>query len=287
MNRRAYQAGFFYPAHKEECIHALKECIPDKSSIPNLDEPVVAGIVPHAGWTFSGPTAGKVYQAIASVEKPDTFILFGAVHVWGVDKASLWKEGKWDSPLGSIEIDQDLAQSLLDAGSAYIEANTSAHLQEHSLEVQIPFIQYLFPEAKIVPIMVPPFPGASQIGEYAANISVRSSKKIVAIGSTDMTHYGSRFHFNPAGNGEQALEWVKKENDKKMIDLISNLEQDKIIQEAMNHHNACGAGAIASTIAFAKARHRKSGKLLEYTTSWDVHPEKKIDTFVGYAGFIF
>ncbi|NUM36013.1 MAG: AmmeMemoRadiSam system protein B [Candidatus Brocadiae bacterium] len=286
MNRRAYQAGFFYPAKKEECHKLLKECIPSSCS-QVFETPVLAGIVPHAGWTFSGPTAGKVYHSISVDGKPDTFVLFGAVHIWGVDKAALWKEGKWESPLGSVEIDYEFCEQLLKSGSSWIEANSNAHIQEHSLEVQIPFIQYLFPNAKIVPVMIPPSVDAVKVGKCVASLLEKSNKNIVVLGSTDMTHYGSRFHFTPAGMGEKALEWVKTQNDHRMIQLISGLEEDKIVEEATKNHNACGAGAIAATVAFAKARQRKSGKLLEYTTSWDVYPERKVDTFVGYAGFIF
>ena len=284
MYRKTAQAGFFYPGGETACREGLQECLASQRQF-DFAQPIVAAVVPHAGWAFSGPTAGKVYQAIDRQGAPETFVIFGAVHVSGVNKAALWKEGQWQTPLGDVTVDAESAKLLLQASHGLVDENPHAHLREHSIEVQIPFIKYLFPNAKIVPVMVPTLDDAVALGEHAARIF--AEKNVIALGSTDMTHYGSRFGFQPVGSGTKALEWVKNNNDQRMLDKMINLAVEEIIAEAMAHHNACGAGAIAATLSFARARQRSSGKLLEYTTSWDVYPERDIDSFVGYAGLVF
>jgi AmmeMemoRadiSam system protein B len=102
-----------------------------------------------------------------------------------------------------------------------------------------------------------------------------------------MTHYGTRFGFCPHGLGKPSLQWVKQENDRKMIELMTGLAEDKVVDEAMENQNACGSGAIAATLAFAKEKGKSKGVLLDYTTSWDVFPEREIDNFVGYSAVVF
>ena len=285
MYRKAIQAGFFYPGDEKDCKEMLEKCVNENQIDFQESESIVAAIVPHAGWVFSGKTAGKVYYSLLKQNlQPETIIIFGAVHVPGVRKAAIWKEGKWGTPIGSVEIDSDLTQKILST-SKFVEENYRVHSNEHSIEVQIPFIRYFFPNSKIVPIMVPPSEDAISVGLDVANCC--EGKKIVALGSTDMTHYGSRLGFTPAGSGKKSLEWVKKENDKRMLDIMLSMEVEKVIEEADSNNNACGSGAISATISFAKKMNKKRGKLLEYTTSWDVYPERDIETFVGYAGVIF
>lgn len=284
MNRKSYVAGSFYPSRREECVSALeKYCSPRGENVSYSG--LVAGIVPHAGWMYSGATAGKVYSALQANGQIDTFVLFGAVHSWGVDKAALWQEGKWETPLGEIVIDEELTSSLLALHLPSLEANPHAHAGEHSLEVQIPFIQHLFPQAKIVPILVPPFSGAIHLGEAVAKI-LPTGKKVVALGSTDMTHYGARFGLTQGGAGPQAVTWVKQ-RDHHMLDLILGLQAEEVIPEARKNQTACGSGAITATLAFARALHKKEGHLLAYTTSLDAFPKDKADTFVAYAGVVF
>ena len=284
MYRKTAQAGFFYSGGENACREELKRCLANQIQF-DLPQSIVAAIVPHAGWAFSGPIAGKVYQAIARQEQPETFLIFGAVHVHGVNKAALWEKGQWQTPLGDVAVDEELARRLLEGCHGLMQGNYDAHFREHSIEVQIPFIKYLFPNSKIVPLMVPSIAEAVEIGEYAATII--ADKNVVVLGSTDMTHYGSRFGFQPAGRGKKSLEWVKNENDKRMLDKIIALAAEEVVAEAMANHNACGAGVVAATLSFARAKQRSTGKLLEYTTSWDVYPERDVDSFVGYAGVIF
>lgn len=284
MNRKPARAGSFYPREAATCKQAVCDCLIDSEPAVQLPEPIVAGVVPHAGWIFSGPTAAKVYQAIAHQRQPRTFILFGAVHVWGVQRASIWSKGTWETPLGAVPVDEDLTGKIIEACRGLVEEKREPHLSEHSIEVQVPFIRHLFPAASIVPIMVSPSEDARRIGELIAPVA---DGDVVALASTDMTHYGSNYDFVPAGRGEQGLRWVKQENDRHMLDLMLQMEADKVVDEAEAHHNACGAGAISAVLAYARCLGRRRGVLLDYTTSYDVYPERRIDSFVGYGGLVF
>jgi hypothetical protein len=284
--RKAFRAGSFYPADEYSCHRQIEECLGNYQ--PPVDpKQLVAGIVPHAGWVFSGPTAAKVFKSVQEKAEPETFLIFGAVHVWGVGrKAAIFEEGEWQTPCGTVEIDEELADAIFDVAGGEVIADTSAHDREHSIEVQIPFIQYLFPDAKILPIMIAPEKQAAELGKKIGNLLKEQEKQVVILGSTDLTHYGPSFGFTPYGIGENALE-AMKENDQRIIDLVTTMHPHDVINEAERHHNACGAGAIAATIAAAKELGASQGYLLEHTTSQDVMPDRPPRDFVGYAGIIF
>lgn len=282
MKRNSLYAGSFYPESKSECEAMFAEF--SQQTVTTKINTICAGIVPHAGWVYSGYTSYLVFNAIKKeMLEPETFVVFGAIHVPGVYKASTWRSGGWKTPFGVIDLDSSVVEQII--ATDLVEVNEDAHINEHSIEVLVPFIQHFFPQAKLVPIMIPVQDSAFQIGKKIADIC--KDKKTVAIASTDLTHYGTRFGFSPKGTGIESLEWVKKENDKRIIDLMLDLEDDKIIKEVRQNNNACGAGAIAATLAFAKEQGKSTGQLLDYTTSWDIYPQGQIDNFVGYSGIVF
>lgn len=284
--RKAFRAGSFYPADARSCHRQIEECL-GQYEPPTLPEKVVAGIVPHAGWMFSGPTAAKVYKSVQQKSSPATFLIFGAVHVWGVGrKAAMFAQGAWQTPCGAIEIDAELAEAVLAEAAGEVAADPSAHEREHSIEVQIPFIQHLFPDAKLLPIMVSPEKQAVRLGEKIGKLLVSCDKPVCVIGSTDLTHYGPSFGFIPYGIGEQALAPMK-ENDQHLLRLAAEMNAEAVLVEAERHRNACGAGAIAATVTVAKALGASQGYLLEHTTSQEVMPDRPVADIVGYAGMIF
>lgn len=285
MTRKAYRAGSFYPFDEDSCRQQIQDCLGEYVP-PSEPVNVVAGIVPHAGWVFSGPTAGKVFKSIQEKASPNTFLIFGAVHVWGMSDAAMFPEGAWETPCGPVAIDEALSARLLEDVAELVHADPSAHAREHSIEVQIPFIQQLFPEAKILPIMVSPGPWAASLGERVGNVLAEIEGNVVVLGSTDLTHYGPSFGFTPYGVGEEALQKMK-ENDRRIIDLALDMQAHSVVQEATQHRNACGAGAIAATVAAAKALGAQRGHLLEHVTSQEVMPERRASDAVGYAGIIF
>lgn len=245
---------------------------------------VVAGIAPHAGWFFSGATAAKVYLTIKAKQSPDTFVLLGAVHVPGVRTNAICPEGSWATPLGEVEVDAALAARLIEELPELVEANQRAHLFEHSIEVQTPMVKYLFPDARILPIAVPPSADAVELGSGIGRL-IKDTGAVV-IGSTDLTHYGENYGFAPAGYGPDAYSWMK-ENDRHIIMLAEQMKSQEILTEASVNHNACGPGAMAAAVAAAKAMGAMKGNLIEYTTSYDVMPEGEFVMAVGYTGMVF
>lgn len=247
----------------------------------------VAGVVPHAGWVFSGAVAAKVIRCLSGAS-PEAFVIFGSVHSWGVKAGAVYASGAWATPLGNVAVDEDLAQLLLDQCSDYLVDDPDSHAGEHSIEVQVPIIRALLPTAKIVPVAMPPSDDAAAAGAAVGAALARSGGKAVVLGSSDLTHYGRGYGFAPWGRGAAARERMRA-NDRRIIDLALGFASDKIVAEAAAHSNACGAGAIAAAVAAARSMGARKSALVEYTTSHDVTGESPEDfqMAVGYAGLLF
>lgn len=285
MTIRSPIAIGFYPGSAGVCTSALERYLRKASSVHAQREKIVAGIVPHAGWVYSGHTAATVYYNINQLSRPKTCVLLGSVHVSGVSKPAIMPEGSWETPLGEIEINSTLASHLLKECPDLLIEKVESHLMEHSIEVQVPFIQYLLPEADIVPIMVPPTEEAPLLGNKLAGLL--KGKETMVIGTSDLTHYGPNYGLQGMGTGKKALAWVKEINDKHLIDLCLDMNAEGIVPEAIKNMNACGPGTLAATVAYARALGITSGELLHYTTSYDVEPAGEPSNFVGYAGIVF
>ena len=283
--RKCCVRGRFYPYSAEECREQI-ESFTNSSGAGNFEGIPRAGIVPHAGWAFSGSTAGRVFASLRKKSEPDTFVLFGAVHRHLGDDPVVMTQGEWETPLGNIRIDEAAADLIVKEMGDGVRTGSGPHEMEHSLEVQVPFIRLLFPSAKIVPVLVPPYENSIRIGAAVGRIA-SENPGIFVLGSTDLTHYGPEYGFSPKGTGETALKWVKEVNDKRIIDFMCEMRTGKILSEAREHHNACGAGAAAAAAAAAAEIGSGGGILLEYTTSHDVMPRGAPSMFVGYAGIIF
>jgi hypothetical protein len=195
--------------------------------------------------------------------------------------------GTWQTPLGEIAIDADLSGRILEELGELVVGDSLPHKSEHSLEVQLPYIQYLFPDTQIVPIMVPPESNALEIGEKIARIAGEIETQVIFIGSTDLTHYGRNFAFAPRGIGPGALEWMKNENDRRLVGICERMEAEKVLEEVEKHHNACGAGAIGALLSSVKTSGSKGGTLLKYTTSFDESGGGDYSVIVGYMGMVF
>lgn len=283
--RQPIVAGRFYPADRAGCLRMINVFMPDHLPDDVPDE-VVAGVVPHAGWVFSGATAAKVFAAIEDRSSPDTFVLLSAVHSFEGSRAAIYGSGAWETPLGQVKVDEELAQALLGQSDGRMEEAPSAHSGEHSAEVQVPFIQHLFPDALILPVMIPPNREAPDLGKAIGRIASEFSKEVAILGTSDLTHYGPNYGFTPAGTGEEALDWVRS-NDRRVINMMLQMEAEQVVPETQEHRNACGGGAIAAVIAAARALGADEGVLLEYTTSHEVMPKGPATSFVGYAGVVF
>ena len=290
--RQPIVAGRFYAGTESGC-RAQLERIDVGAEAPSESFPSkpVAAIVPHAGWDCSGRVAMKVFRAVEPHVAPETtFILFGAVHSYGVARASVCTEPGWDTPIGPLRVDAPLAELLLAEAQGLLIADSGAHVTEHSIEVQLPLIRHVFGDRPIVPIAVPPRPDSHDVGRRVAEIVQKAGRQVFIVGTTDLTHYGPMgYGFAPAGTGRPGLEWVKNENDPRMIRLMTRLEADQAVAEAAAHKNACGSGAVAATVAAASQLGSTGGHVIEYTTSHDVLRDQ-LDTvgdFVGYVGMVF
>ena len=287
--RKPAVAGQFYGGSRFECIAEIDECLPARDLTIQLPDPIVAAIVPHAGWVFSGELAAIAFKAIQQVNKEvGTFVIFGAAHRYFDGGAVVDDSEAWQTPLGDVAIDSELARQIVTAGAM---ADADAHHGEHSIEVQVPFIQYLFPNARIVPVLVPVADFDPDLGTRIGRlIREQTDKKIVLIASTDLTHYGLRYGFCPEGSNPAALKWVREVNDMEFIDLALKMDAGQLLRSAIDKNNACGPAAVAALVAAAKAIGRDHGILLGHTTSNDIMKAKFNETSeesVGYASIVF
>ncbi len=264
--RRPIVAGRFYEGSSAGLKAAVERCVAGYEPPDDLGD-VVGGVAPHAGWTFSGPTAAKVFTTLATKAGPDTYILLGAVHRPTGRGPAVYPSGAWSTPLGEATVNEALASAIAEAGAGLIAASDAAHEREHSIEVLVPFVQALSPEADIVPISVPPAADAVRVGEIVAAVVSEYDKRAVVVASTDLTHYGMSYGMPDRGPLPGAMPWMR-ENDQRFIRLVEALQAEKIVPAA----RALGA---------------RQARLLEYTTSADVMGETRADSAVGYAALVF
>ena len=281
-------AGTFYPDDPANCRHEVQNLM--RQSQPNdMSHPWVGALLPHAGWICSGQVAADGINALArSAGNVDIVVIFGAVHtVGGMDYAALDEHQRWSVPTGMSEVAMDLQRQLL-AASPNFRLNPRAHMREHAIEVNLPFVQQAFPNAVFLPIEVPPIAVAAQIGRQTARIIRESGKHAVFLASSDLTHYGPNYDFTPAGLGLQGIDWAM-DNDRRVLDLIQRMEIDRVVDETQRNFNACGGGAIAATLAACHEMGSQQVRILRHTNSYEtllrVAPQRP-DNSVGYAAVL-
>jgi AmmeMemoRadiSam system protein B len=155
---------------------------------------------------------------------------------------------------------------------------------DNTIEIQLAMVKYFFPEAKLVAVRSPLSLKAETVGREIAEIAKKEGISIVAIGSTDLTHYGPNYGFLTKGIGPASVKWVKEENDKGFIERALKMDAAALLKHAIENDSACSAGAAVSAMATCKAMGAEKGILLDYYTSYDIMPD---DSFVGYAGIIY
>ena len=281
QTRQAVFAGSWYPGRAGECEREITSFLAD-SKKPSTEQSWIGGIVPHAGWYYSGKIACNVIANLVTSDSPDVIAIFG-MHLHQGSPAYITAEGAWETPFGDLEIESRLAQGLLQEFSFEVETTTRFH-QDNTIELQLPFIKYFFKDAKILPIGVPPTPTSLEIGKALARLSEELDLKIRIVGSTDLTHYGLNYGFTPKGTGSAAVDWVRNINDRQVIDAMLALNPDQVIEQGLASQNACCAGAAATALAAGKALGSEKAEMLAYATSYDKSPG---DSFVGYVGILF
>jgi MEMO1 family protein len=281
--RKSDFAGTWYPSKGSECRRIIEGWIETDEPCPKTREKPAGGIVPHAGWVFSGKLACGVVRCLhAGGRIPETVVLFGK-HLHPGSRNYIMKEGQWATPLGELSVDADLGEGLA-SRFEFVTETASRYDQDNTIELQLPLLKYFFPEAKILPLGLPPSASSLVIGEAVAEIAETIGRRIIVLGSTDLTHYGPNYGFTPRGTGIEAVTWVKNGNDRRIVDLILKLDAAGVIHESLRNQNACCGGAVAAAIAAAKKLGAGTGLELSYSSSYDIRPDS---SFVGYTGILF
>jgi len=266
MKREPAVAGYFYSDNSRELKFHLSTLIKFRENKIKAK----GIIVPHAGYMYSGWVAGKVY---GSIIPPDTAIIIGTNHTGLGERISLFPGEAFITPLGEVSVDKEISEDLIKS-VPLLSRDVMAHLHEHSIEVQVPFLQYINPKVKIVPICLSKLSleEVKELGKGIAEvIKKHSDKYILIVGSSDFSHYVPH-------------EVAKKKDLMAIREILKLSEEDflKVIYE--EKISACGYIPIAVTINTCKNLGASKAELVEYQTSGDII--KDYSSVVGYGGII-
>ncbi len=269
-------AGYFYESEPASLRKQIEWAFTHRlgpGSIPKVSSSRVRNslgyISPHAGYMYSGPIAAHTYYSIASEGKPDVFIIAGPNHTGRGTAVSIMVEGEWITPLGKALVDAELAKEIV-KHSEYASPDIEAHLDEHSVEVQVPFLQYLFGDIRIVPIVI--MLQTPRVAQDLANAIIKASEKLgrdyVFIASSDFSHY------------EPHDIAVKK--DSLALKEIEEIDPEGLFRVIDEYNiSMCGPGPVATLLYIAKFYGISKAIKLAYATSGDVVGDKSL--VVGYA----
>ncbi len=272
MRRQPAVAGQFYQRSEEGLRQQVQGFL-----VPGVEKVTALGIVsPHAGLMYSGAVAGAVYSRLSL---PETIVLLGPNHTGLGAPLSLMSEGSWETPLGSVPIDSDLARSIL-ARSPRVQEDELAHLREHSLEVQLPFIQYLKKDVSIVPVQMldTRLETCKALGRALAGaitereaISAGKPGSILIVASSDMSHY------------EEAS--AAREKDLLAIERILQLDPEGLYRVVRERGiTMCGYGPVTAMLAACTLLGATRAELVRYGNSGEASGD--YEKVVGYAGII-
>jgi AmmeMemoRadiSam system protein B len=267
----------WYPGGKEQTVREIEDfrrTLEKPAAGPGAG--AIAGIAPHAGWSFSGSIACHVFQTIS--KDTQTIVVVGGHLAPHSGLLAAFEEG-YETPLGTLAADVELLELLRDSLPL-----TEDRYADNTVEIQLPLLKHLHPEARALHLRASPSAEALQLGVELAAAAGRLDRKIAVVGSTDLTHYGDNYGFTPRGSGPRALEWVKQVNDRRIIEALVDMELEKALELATREQSACSVGGAVAAARFAEQTGTARGELLEYRTSYDVSPSS---FFVGYAGIIY
>jgi AmmeMemoRadiSam system protein B len=277
--RKPCVAGAFYAGTKSKLTEQITECFTHRFGPGQVPQPIdhglrkIVGIVsPHAGYAYSGPVAANGFSRVAADGMPNAFVLLGPNHTGYGSGVSIATEGGWETPLGVIPVDEMLAEQI-QKDSGIIDIDDEAHAFEHSIEVQLPFIQFLFKDAaKFVPIcmMMQDLRTSREIAKIIVEQS--RSRDLVIVASSDFTHYEP--HDTAVRKDETAIDAITRLDDKALNELG---ESSKVTM--------CGYGPITTLIAAAKLIGGVRAELLTHKTSGDITGDKS--AVVGYSSLVF
>jgi len=265
--RKPVVAGQFYPASAQELKRQISQFIPVKPQQSDC----IGCMLPHAGYMYSGRVAG---ETVSRVALRDTAVLLGPNHTGNGEAFSIMTRGFWETPLGQVPIDEELA-GLIAKNSSFLKIDPLAHKFEHSLEVELPFLQYLKPDLKIVPIafLSDDVRTLKDIGREIADTITKNKRgsSVTVIASSDMTHY------EPQAEA--------KLKDREAIEAILGLSEDRLVERIRRLSiTMCGYAPVIVMLSCVRHLGARCGTLVKYETSGDITGDT--ESVVGYAGII-
>jgi MEMO1 family protein len=270
-------AGRFYPSHPDELSAIVRQCV--RVAAPRENPPqqpaiaVKACLLPHAGYVYSGAVAGAVFSRLVL---PRKILILGVRHAARGQQAAILSSGAWRTPLGDVPIEEGLARELM-AACPLLREDDVAHSAEHSLEVQLPFLQVLVPGFCFVPVALGTlrFEDLILVGEAVGRViatAARSGEQILLLATSDMNHYE-----------DDATTRVK---DRKAIERLLELDARGLYDTCRNGEiSMCGLGPAVAMISALRGMGGARAELVKYATSGDV--SGNTSAVVGYAGMIF
>jgi len=263
-------AGRFYPGRAEELLgEVLEFTSPSKIPIATARIAAIGCVAPHAGYIYSGGVAGAVYSRL---EIPERCVILCPNHTGKGHPLAIMASTTWQTPLGEVAAHADMGARLLRRFPA-LQEDSAAHRAEHAIEVQLPFLQALRPELKIVPLAVGTsnFDVLRGLGEALADVIADQKEKVLIIASSDMNHYES--------------DTITRVKDHKAIERVLALDARGLWEVVMNEDiSMCGFGPTVVMLTAAKLLGATSATLVKYATSGDVSGD--YNSVVGYAGII-
>ena len=281
MLRKPAVAGMFYPDDSEELVKTIEDCflhsfgpgkIPDIESFEGNDYPVNV-MVPHAGFQYSGTIAAHSYCELAKNGFPEVFIIIGPNHTGLGSEVSVFNKGEWITPLGNIQVDEEFADTLI-SFSDFASADFAAHMREHSIEVQLPFLQYFSNDFKIVPVVLgsQTISAANDLAAAILKAGEKLGKSYCVIAISDLSHFNTQERANKV--------------DGFVLEDIENMDEFKLLEEIIQYNiTMCGYGPVMTTMILSKMCGKNTSEILAYKTSGDISGD--LSSVVGYASGIF
>ena len=281
MIRKPAVAGAFYPNNPETLKDTIRNCflddrgvgeIPMLNSFDGTDYPINI-MVPHAGYQYSGAIASHGYCKIVQNGFPEVFIILSPNHTGLGSEISVFNEGEWITPLGNIEVDEEFADFII-SHSDIATADFMAHIREHSIEVQLPFLQYFSNHFKIVPITMgsQSFSASTDLAKAIFDAGNSLNKSYAVIASTDLSHFNNQEKANKV--------------DGFVLEDIEDMNEFKLFEEVVQYNiTMCGYGPVMTAISVSKRCGKDTGRILAYGTSGDVTGD--LTSVVGYASGVF
>ncbi len=273
--RQPAVAGAFYAANlsslKQQIIDSFNHKLgPGRLPGDKIESNITAIVAPHAGYVYSGPSAAHAYLRLAEQVKPDTVVVIGPNHTGRGTPVSIMGDGYWETPFGRVELDSNIADAIIqDSNIARID--DTAFIREHSVEVQVPFLQFIYPEFKLVPICMGYQDLETSIDLGRAIHEAVKGRNAIIVASSDLNHMEPKS--------------VSNKKDKYVLDAIDAMDEVQLQESVKREHiTTCGYGPVSATLVASKLGGAKSSEILSYYTSGDIIGDDS--QVVGYTSAI-